>query len=66
MNGEIEFKGELHAIPAGAGLVLRVDRPISKEQADRIREHCRIALGEHQRVLVIGPEMTPMAAMPGE
>ena len=58
----IEFKGELHTIPAGAALVLKVDRCITMEQAARIVEHCRRALGSEQRVLVIGPELTPVTS----
>lgn len=62
MSGEITFKGELHTIPAGASLVLKVDRPITHEQATRIREHCTRALGAEQKVLVLGPEVSPVVA----
>ena len=46
---------------SGAGLVLKVDRQITQEQADRIARHCRNALGAELRVLVIGPELTAEA-----
>jgi hypothetical protein len=61
MACEIKFMGELHTIPAGAGLVLKVDRPITRQQADYIAEYCRNALGADQRVFVIGPELTACA-----
>lgn len=59
--GHITFKGELHTIPAGAALVLKVDRHMTAAQIEALVQHCRQALGPDQRVLVIGPEVTPMA-----
>lgn len=54
----IEFKGEIRTIPAGAALVLNVDRHLAQEQADAIRAHCCRQLGEDVRVLVLGPGIT--------
>lgn len=65
MESEITFKGELHTIPAGAGLILKVDRQITQEQADRIAQHCPNALGAGLRVLVVGPELTAEAVDAG-
>ena len=61
MGCEIEFKGELHAIPAGSDLILKVDRLITNEQAENIRAQCVQAFGGERRVIVLGPEMTLMA-----
>jgi hypothetical protein len=62
--GEIEFKGELHTIPAGAALVLKVDRMLSAEQTNRIREHCAKVFGAAHPVLVVGPEFEVTAVTP--
>jgi hypothetical protein len=59
--GEIEFKGELHTIPAGAALVLKVDRELTADEAECIREQLTKALGPDHKVLVIGPGLTPIA-----
>lgn len=55
---EIEFKGELHTIPAGAALVLRVDRVLTAAQAERIKELIAKVLGPDRKVLVLGAEFT--------
>lgn len=60
-GGLITFKGELHTIPAGAALVLKVDRHMTAAQTEALLQHCRRVLGQDQRVLVVGPEVTPMA-----
>jgi hypothetical protein len=62
MTTEIHFRGELHTIPAGSALVLRVDHHITEKQGQLIRAHCREVLGEQCRVLVIGPELTAVVA----
>lgn len=59
--GEIEFRGELHYIPSGAALVLKVDRSLTMEQMERIKEYCLRALGPDHRVLVVGPEIEVLA-----
>lgn len=58
--GEIEFKGELHTIPAGAALVLAVDRHLTREQAEKIKQHVQQALPGRE-VLVVGPGLTVSA-----
>lgn len=58
--GEIEFKGELHTIPAGADLVLKVDRILSNQQAETLKRYAQQAL-PGRRVLVIGPELELLA-----
>lgn len=58
---DITFKGDLHTIPAGAALVLKVDFLISDDQVAMLTEYVHRQLGQDQRVLVIGRDVTPMA-----
>ena len=60
---EINFTGEMQAIPATAkGLIVKVDRFITVEQAEQIRRHVLASLGDDVKVLVIGPGLTVTAA----
>ena len=59
---DINFTGEMQAIPATAkGLIVKVDRRITVEQAEQIRRHVLAALGDGIKVLVLDPGLTVTA-----